>query len=295
MKFGGKSVGTADSIRTVFQIIKDRIDKKPIVVVSAVGGVTDLLIDCAEAAVRGEEVEEFLQKIDKKHFDILDEFKLPHELVDDRLNEYKELVNKLKEGFPINKEVMDNIQSFGERMSCKIVAAYLTQQNIKAEGYYAFDIGMITDNNHGNAEPLPEAYDNLKKNLNVDHVAIVTGFIGKNKAGIITTLGRGGSDYTAAIIGAAVGSEEIQIWTDVSGVLSAEPRVVPEAKRIDVMSFAEASELAFFGAKVLHPKTIIQAVEKNIPVVVKNTNEQENPGTKIVKERKLCTRPMEAI
>ena len=296
MKFGGTSVGTAKSIRNVHDIIKSRLKRKPIVVVSAVGGVTDLLIDCTEAAVKGEETEEFLKKIDKKHFDILNEFKLPHELVTDRLEEYKKLIEELKSGSPINKKMMDAVQSFGERMSCKIVAAYLEQQGIKAEAYYAFDVGMISDDNYGEAEPLPEAYGLLKKNLaNLNKVAVVTGFIAKNKAGEITTFGRGGSDYTAAIIGAAVKAEEIQIWTDVSGVLTTDPKIVPEAERIDELSFAEASELAFFGAKVLHPKTIIPAVDNNIPVVVLNTHDAQNPGTKIVKEIKYCTKPVKAI
>jgi aspartate kinase len=195
----------------------------------------------------------------------------------------------------MNPELLDEVQSFGERCSIRLVAAYLNKIGIKAEAKDAYDVGMITNPDYGKAEPLPDAEEKIKEEIEkVDGVPVVTGFIGKDSSGHITTLGRGGSDYTAGIIGAALGAT-VEIWTDVNGIMSTDPRVVPEAKTIPNISFNEASELAYFGARVLHPKTIWPAVKKNVPVKVLNSFEPDNKGTTIVKESTKTKEIIKAI
>jgi aspartate kinase len=291
MKFGGSSIGSAMRIRQSADIIKQRLDKQPIVVVSAVGGVTDMIIDNANSAVKGEYD---IEAIREKHTQILNDLELAEDLVNEELNEIEIIYKGLSIIKELTPKTFDIIQSFGERMSCKIVAGHLNKIGINAKPQRAYDIGMVTDNNFGCAEPLKEAYDLIKENLSeAQEVNVITGFIGKNKNNEITTLGRGGSDYTAAILGAAVGSEEIQIWTDVDGIMTCDPRVVEQAKSIKEVSFNEAAELAYFGAKVLHPKTIIPAVRNNIPVRVLNTYNPKHPGTLIV--NKVSSKGVKAI
>ncbi|HLC96425.1 MAG TPA: lysine-sensitive aspartokinase 3 [Candidatus Nanoarchaeia archaeon] len=296
MKFGGSSVKNAERISNVASIVKSRLSQKPIIVVSALGGITDLLIDTANAAREGKEFRKNLKEIAERHHSTLNDLKLDVSMVDALLQEYSAIVEEIGKIKEITPALMDQIQSFGERMSARIVAAAFNKLGIKAEAYDAYDIGLITNDDHGNAEPLEEAYPLIKKRLEGKRsVPIITGFIAKNKAGTITTLGRGGSDYTAAIIGAAVDADEIQIWTDVNGVMTTDPRIVPHARTIPEISFNEASELAFFGAKVLHPKTILPAVEKNIPVKVLNTYEPDNKGTTVVKEATQTKGAVKAI
>ena len=293
MKFGGTSVGSAERMKVVLDIVKDRLDKKPVVVSSAVGGVTDKLIDGAKKALEGEII---MDEIREKHMTIIKDLGLPEDVVDKQLEELKELFHVISETKEYTKKIYDTLVSFGERMSTRMLEAYFNKEGIKAKQYDAFDIGFVTDDNHGDAEILEETYRNIKINLtDFDSVPIVTGFIAKTKEGEITTLGRGGSDYTAAIIGSAIDADEIQIWTDVNGVMTTDPRIVNSAKTIPKLSFAEASELAFFGAKVLHPKTIIPAVDKNIPVKVLNTHEPDNAGSVILNDCGECSTTIKAI
>ncbi|PLW80088.1 hypothetical protein C0585_04180 [Candidatus Woesearchaeota archaeon] len=164
-----------------------------------------------------------------------------------------------------------------------MVSANLNKLGFESTHHPAYTIGMLTDNKFGDAQPLSIAYQKIDENLqNIEGIPIITGFIGKNLDGRITTLGRGGSDFTAAIVGASINADEIQIWTDVDGVMTTDPRICSNVQPISEMTFNEAAELAYFGAKVLHPRTIIPAVEKNINVVVKNTMNQDHPGTTIV-------------
>ncbi|MBW2975458.1 lysine-sensitive aspartokinase 3 [Candidatus Woesearchaeota archaeon] len=295
MKFGGSSLGDAKRIKNVCSIIKSRLGDKPIVVLSAVQGVTDMLIDTAKKAENGEDVSKGLDEIRKRHYDVLKELDLDIHLVDEQLEGYKCVVDKISIIKKTNPELMDDVQSFGERMSVRIVAAYLNKTGIEAQAYDAYNIGMITTPDYGKAEPLPDTEERIEEEIRkVKGIPVVTGFIGKDSAGNITTLGRGGSDYTAAIIGAAVG-ETIEIWTDVNGIMSADPRVVKEAKTIDKVSFDEASELAYFGARVLHPKTIWPAIKKNIPVRVLNSFEPKHKGTTIVNEASKSRDVIKAI
>ncbi|MFC1691714.1 aspartate kinase [Nanoarchaeota archaeon] len=295
MKFGGTSVGSAERIKIVADIIKNRVDKKPVVVCSAVGGITDKLIAAANAAAGGK-VD--TQEIDTKHIKILTDLELELDIVKDELEELKSELEEIKTLKEVSPKSWDTIVSFGERMSVKIVAAYLNKIGVKSESFNAYDIGMELEGDHGNGDIVPAAYDELRRNIeHLDIVPIITGFIGKTKDGDIITFGRGGSDYTCALIGAAISAEEIQIWTDVHGVMSTDPRVVENAKTINELSFPEASELAYFGAKVLHPKTILPAVEKGITVRVLNTYDPDHPGTAIMKEttKKDTKHPLKAI
>ncbi len=285
MKFGGTSVGSAERIKQAAGIIRDNIELKPVVVLSAVGGITDKLIEAGNKAVLGHVS---VEEIRKKHKEILSDLGLDTGLVDAELLEFE---NHLK-GISMLKELslrsMDLVQCFGERMSVKIMAAHMQKLGIKAKAFNSYDLGFLTDSNFGEATPDDNSYPEVNKNIidyiNQGGVPLITGFIGKDSNGAITTLGRGGSDYTAALIGLIIEADEIQIWTDVDGVLSCDPKMASNVKNIEELSFNEAAELSFFGAKVLHPKTIWPAVEKNIPVKVLNTHNPTHPGTTILKQ-----------
>ena len=278
MKFGGTSVGNADRITHTVDIIKSYAGKKPVIVVSAVGGITDRLIELANAA-KGKR-KEILEAIRKIHNDIINELGLDESILEE---DFKELDNLINNNKTVDAEILDQFQTFGERMSSKIVAMQLNKMGVTAQAFNAWDLGFATTDEFGNAEPLEETFSNLNNNIKkLNVVPVITGFMGKTKNGEIATLGRGGSDYTAAIIGNAVDADEIQIWTDVDGIMSTDPKIVSNAMPLEEVSFAEASELAYFGAKVLHPKTIIPAMKKNIPVRVLNSFSLKNKGTVIL-------------
>lgn len=282
MKFGGTSVGNAERIANVADIIKSNIDRKPVVVVSAVTKITDALIRLGKECAQNKGDETF-ESIKKTHCEILEKLGIDKNLLDDDLDDLENLVVEIKSEKNIDAKRLDEIQSFGERMSSKIVAAQLNKIGIGAKAFNSYELGFLTDSEFGNAEPLEIAYQHLKKNIQeFKIVPVITGFIGKTEQGEITTLGRGGSDYTAAVVGAAINASEIQIWTDVNGIMSTDPKIVGNARTIDKVSFAEASELAYFGARVLHPKTILPAMKKNIPVKVLNSFNPKNEGTAIL-------------
>jgi len=280
MKFGGTSVGSADMMKRVADIVKSRLDKKPVVVVSAMSGITNMLVKITESLGDESAVNSLLAEIESKHNIAISNLGIQKDVISTVFQELGDTVGKYNSSSP---EVSDHILSFGERFSIRMVSAYMNNNGLKARFFDAWDIGMITDDNFGEAEPLASSYKKIKSALqNVKEIPVITGYIGKTSSGKVTTLGRGGSDYTGAIIGAAVDSEEIQIWTDVNGIMSCDPRIVKTARTVSMMSFDEAAELAFFGAKVLHPKTILPAVKRNIPVRVLNTFEPDNPGTVIL-------------
>jgi len=294
MKFGGTSVGGADEIRNVAEIVKSNLVRKPVVVVSAVKKITDRLIELANLAKEGNGDEVF-STIKNTHYGILEELSLEKNLLDKDFNELQKAVESVN-GKMVDPKTMDLFQSFGERMSSKIVAAQLSRNNMEAQAFNAYDLGLITNSDFGNAEPLEEAFNNLDNSIKkIKVIPVITGFIGKTREGEITTLGRGGSDYTAGIVGAAINAGEIQIWTDVDGIMSADPKIIGNARTLEQVSFAEASELAYFGAKVLHPKTIIPAMEKNIPVRVLNTFNPKGNGTLILNEVEKSKQTVKAI
>ena len=294
MKFGGTSLGNAERIRKTADIVKFQIDRHPVVVVSAVAKTTDALIKLANEASNGRG-NDILENIRNIHHKILSELNIDNSLLEEDLTELSHLVNETRSAGKLDARILDCLQSFGERMSSKIVAAHLNKQ-INSKAFNSWELGFLTTNNFGNAEPLEASYSSLKSNIaKLDAVAVVTGFIGKAENGEITTLGRGGSDYSAAVIGAAIDAEEIQIWTDVNGIMSTDPKIVPNAKPIRQVSFAEAAELAYFGAKVLHPKTILPAMRRNIPVRVLNSFNPEDRGTTIVSKPVIREKTVKAI
>ncbi len=283
MKFGGTSVGNAKAIREVAAIVKARVKLRPVVVVSAVSGITDTLIRLAKASAEGKGAD-ILESIRGRHSDLLADMKLSPSLLADELGELEKLAVSVRRGkTKLTKKTMDLFQSFGERMSSVIVSAELRKSGVPSKAFAAYDLGMITNDDFGDAEPLPSSFALLKKKVNaLKVVPVVTGFIGKTKKGEITTLGRGGSDYTAAILGAALKADAIQIWKEVDGFLTTDPRIVPGAKVVHELAFEEACELAYFGAKVLHPKTILPAMEAGVPVQILNTFKPDGRGTTIV-------------
>jgi len=286
MKFGGTSVGSAERIRNAAEIVKSRIVKKPVVVVSAVTKITDALIKLANESANGNGDGVF-QGIKNVHIQILRELGINENLLNNDFKEIAALMKSAKSAGNSDAKMMDSFQSYGEQMSSKIMAEQLNNAGIRAKAFNSWEIGFITSPDFGNAEPLESDYGKMGENIaSLNLVPVITGFIGKTEKGEITTLGRGGSDYSAAIIGAAIGAEEIQIWTDVNGIMTTDPKIVKSAKTIEVVSFAEASELAYFGAKVLHPKTMLPAMKKNIPVRVLNSLNPENEGTLILSKTK---------
>lgn len=290
MKFGGTSVGSADAMRRTAELIERARHTGPVVVVvSAMSGVTDKLLAIAEAARTRSEDPLVLVDALRAHHDAtcrgleLDE-------VDELLAPIDDLRDVLR-GVALLRELTgrsrDYIVSHGEMLSARMMAALLTARGLPARAIDGWDAGIVTDESHGAAAVLAETWSRIPSAVTgVDTVVpVVTGFLGGTAAGERTTLGRGGSDYSAAILGRGLSASEIQIWTDVSGILSADPRLVKSAVVLPELTFEEAAELAYFGAKVIHPKTIEPAVIAGIPVRVLNTFEPDHPGTRIVKTR----------
>ena len=281
MKFGGTSVGNADAISHVASVVRHSLARKPVVVVSAIMKITDALIRLAEELSKGTG-RDTAQLIRSVHEHTSETLGIDQHICAQELRELEQLANASR-GVPLDAKRLDLFQSFGERMCAKIVAAKLSKDGIAARAYNAWDVGMITDDHFGGAEPLASSYALIKEGIaKINEVPVVTGFIGKTEAGEVTTLGRGGTDYTTSIIGAAIGAEAIQIWKEVDGIMTTDPRIVPEARVVPELAFEEACELAYFGAKVLHPKTIMPAMKAHIPVEVRNTFKPELPGTTIV-------------
>ncbi len=290
MKFGGTSVGTAESIRETCRIITERKDKKPFVVVSAHNSptcrMTDTIIRSGSEALAGNDNPEAV--INLQH-QICTDLNLPITLVDDLLKRYSNLLTGIKMIGELSERTFDLLMSFGERMSHRVVAEVINREfDAEAVAVSAMDLGLLTDANYGNAQPDESSYPQIKQNVEAvgDKIIITTGFMGLSPEGHIATLGRGGSDFSATIFGAALNAEEVQIWTDVDGVMTADPKVAPGAETIPELSFLEASELSWYGAKVLHPATMIPAKKHNIPVRVLNTHKVSAPGTLIVSNLK---------
>jgi len=300
MKFGGTSVQDAASIRSVIDIVKKKGAQMPLVVVSAVAGATNQLLEAAHLAVSGQKhnAEAILHRLRERHLSIARELthnEVELQSLEGHLSEVFEKLTNLVDGIALLGELtprsLDLFASQGELLSSRLVVQAAREAKMNAHWLDAREV-MITDDQFGAAVPDTNTLQvrSREKILPLQHKghAIITqGFIGSTNEGITTTLGRGGSDYTAALLGAALEAEIIEIWTDVDGVLTTDPRMVKNAKRVKSMSFQEASELAYFGAKVLHPATIIPAVEKNIPVYVYNTHNPDTGGTVITSKARL--------
>ncbi len=279
MKFGGTSVGSASKIRQVLEIVRREAERKPLVVVSALAGVTDMLVDIGQRAPRGELD---LEPLFARHRDVLSELDLETDMLDPLFADLGDLVRGMKLVGEASPRALDSLLSFGERCSARLIAAHFDAEGLRARAVDAFEAGLRTDSNFGRARPQPDDGRIAAFFAAADFVPVVTGFVAQDDNGNITTLGRNGSDYSAALFGHAVSAEEIQIWKDVDGVMTADPHLVADARPIPVMSFDEASELAYYGSKVLHPAAILPAMEKSIPVRVLNTSEPSLPGTTIL-------------
>lgn len=298
MKFGGTSVGDAECIaRTAEIITKGAREKACLAVVSAMSGVTNRLIEAANKAQTGnaQDAVAVMDAIGAQHETAL--VKLTKKVeerarVRTKLEEVLAEGRRLCEGTALLRELtprtLDAISSLGERLSAPLVSVAVEALGLPSEPIEATEL-IVTDAFHGGAEPQMDlthekSQARILPVLQKGIVPIVTGFIGATAAGQLTTLGRGGSDYSATILGAAIGADEVIIWTDVDGVLTADPRLVSEARTIPVISYREAAELAYFGAKVLHPKTLKPVVQAAIPVWIRNSFQPERLGTKITPE-----------
>src|SRR5271167_1418998 len=295
MKFGGTSVGDAACIARTAKIIADSgRGGACVAVVSAMSGVTNRLIEAAKRAGTGENGQgaAVLAALRTQHEEALKSL-IREENARKSIREEMEEVfaegSRLYEGTALLRELtprtLDAISSLGERLSAPLVAGALRELGLQSEAVDATEV-IITDSFHGGAEPLmdrtrEECEVRLKPMIEKGIVPVVTGFLGATTEGQLTTLGRGGSDYSATILGAALNADEVIIWTDVDGVLTADPRLVPEARTIPVISYREAAELAFFGAKVLHPKTLKAVAKAGIPVWIRNSFAPELRGTEI--------------
>jgi aspartate kinase len=294
MKFGGTSVGDARRMREITEIVRNCMARRPVVVASAMSGVTDLLLSTAQSALRKEtaQVREMINALSQKHSHIARALVTRPENRDELIGYHACLLEELDaiyQGVGLLAELsprsLDAIASFGERFSCSQIAAVFEDAGIAAEYVDAREL-IRTDANFGQAAvDFTVTYANIQKALaplaEKNIVPVVTGFIAATNDGITTTLGRSGSDYTGAIVGAALGSEEIWIWTDVDGVMTADPRCVAGAQHLPEISYLEAAEMSYFGAKVIHPKTMLPAIENNIPIRIKNTFNPSHPGTLI--------------
>jgi len=295
LKFGGSSVKDAERIRGLGELLKARFQggDKMTIVVSALGGATDALICLATSApVGNKDLWEDFRKLAQRHYETIEEL-FPKDGSGEVMAEVETMMDELKDiikGIQLLKEAsprtMDLVQSFGERLSATIIAAYLTQIGIPSTFTDARSL-IQTDDSFGCAKadiPITESKI-LNAYKDEDSVRVVTGFIGSTADGVTTTLGRGGSDYTAAILAACLRADMLEIWTDVDGVLTADPRIVENARTIEQLSYEEAMELSHFGAKVIYPPTIQPALARGIPIRIKNTYRPEHPGTLIGEEK----------
>ncbi|HSP13735.1 MAG TPA: lysine-sensitive aspartokinase 3 [Thermoanaerobaculia bacterium] len=298
IKFGGTSVGDAQRVANAIAIVEERREQNPIVVVSALAGVTNELVAATEAAraCDADRVAQIISAIRQRHEDValqlvqqkIDFFEAFTKQLDKQIDQIHTILRGIAMLGEITARAKDKVVAIGEKLSSVLFAYSMMMHALPGEHVDSEEV-VITDNRFGEASPLMEdtrqaARRVLLPLLERGLIPVMGGFIGRTRDGATTTLGRGGSDYSAAIIGAAAGADEIQIWTDVDGMMTCDPRLIPGARMIERISFVEAAELAWFGAKVLHPKTIAPAVEQNIPVRVLNTHNVTSPGTLITAE-----------
>jgi aspartate kinase len=299
MKFGGSSVESSEAIRRVAGIVRERLARRPVVVVSAMGKTTNKLLAIAAKAVSGDLNTAQQQLEDLRAFHIRESAGLDmNQPIAEHFNQLADLIKGLAIMGELTPRATDAISAFGERLSSLIVTAQFQHCGIAATHVDARSV-IVTDRRHTQAAPLfAKTYARLAETipaLGSQQVVVMGGFIGATEDGVTSTLGRGGSDYTASIVGAGIDAEEIQIWTDVDGMLTTDPNILPAAQHIEVCSYAEAAELAYFGAKVLHPATVLPAIEKNIPVRILNSRRPEVEGTLIVSDPPPSTTPIRAI
>jgi aspartate kinase len=310
MKFGGTSVEDPAAINRTAAIVAGRVaaGRQPVVVVSAMAKVTDQLLRAASAASQGDRTGALAisSRLRSRHRDTAAALIKNHKesaalvtWIDKKFDQLDEVLRGLAAILELTPRISDLIVSYGERLSSRMIAAAFCERGIAAVHVDAREI-ILTDSQFQKAIPLDAAIEKracekVRPLLNEGKVPVMGGFVGSNEAGITTTLGRGGSDFTGALIGGALAADSIEIWTDVDGIMTSDPRVCPDALRVKVISFEEAAELAYFGAKVLHPATILPAVKKNIPVLVLNSRNPANEGTRITSLAPHCKSPFKSI
>jgi aspartate kinase len=309
MKFGGTSVEDATAIHRMAGIVTGRRAKgmQPVVVVSAMAKVTDQLLAAAAAAARGDRsgALAITARLRHRHQETAcallsaETVGALNKWLDAEFDALDEILRGLSAVGELTPRISDMIVSYGERLSSRMIAEAFKERGLDGVHVDARQC-IVTDAQHGKAIPQDALIEQRLK----EHVMPLTmegrtvvmgGFIGSTEKGVTTTLGRGGSDFTAALVGGGIDAGAIEIWTDVNGIMTTDPRVVPEALRVKTISFEEAAELAYFGAKVLHPATILPAVKKNIPVLVLNSRNPENEGTRIISLAPHCRTPFKCI
>ena len=309
MKFGGTSVEDAKAMERTAAIVRGRRERglEAVVVVSAMAKVTDLLLAAAAAAGRGDKVGALAiaARLRLRHNDtaaaLLEEtrFVAMHAALHAEFDALDDLLRGIAAVGELTPRTNDLVVSFGERLSSRMVAAAFEQRGLNGVAVDARTC-IITDTHYGKAAPLEDLIELKLRELVLPlllegKTPVMGGFIGATETGITTTLGRGGSDYTAALVGGGLHAGAIEIWTDVNGIMTTDPRICPDALRVKTISFEEAAELAYFGAKVLHPATILPAVQKSIPVWVLNSRNAENEGTQITAMAAKCASPFKSI
>jgi aspartate kinase len=300
MKFGGSSVADAERIRHVAGIVKSLLERRPALVLSAMGDTTDHLLAAGEAAYRQGTVS--VKRIEDHHLETMKNLKLPAQ-AQKEIKPLLEELGSLLSGIALIKELTgrtrDYLVSFGERLSVRIAAAYFNTLGINARAFDAWELGFVSDSAYTAAELVKESWDRIPEKIGPlvknGVLPVITGFIAKDADGNITTLGRGGSDLSATMIAASCGAEEAQVWKDVDGILTADPRIVKKAKPVEAVTYEEAAELAYFGAQVLHPRAMQPCMKTGTAVLVKNSYNPAAPGTRIISSLEKRNAPVRAI
>ncbi|MDR3147041.1 MAG: aspartate kinase [Treponema sp.] len=299
MKFGGTSVADAVCIRRVADIVKTQLEKHPVLVLSAMGDTTDQLLEAAGLAYHKAQVS--LGAIEKLHLETIKNLGLGalEGEIGPLLDELRSLLTGISQIRELSRRTKDYLLSFGERFSVRIMAAYLASQGIVARAFDSWELGFVSNSNYTSAELGKESWRLIPAKVlplvEQGLLPVVTGFIARDTEGIITTLGRGGSDLSATMLAAACKADEVQIWKDVDGILTADPRIVKNAKPVETVTYEEAAELAYFGAQVLHPRAMQPCMKTGTPVLVKNSYNPAAPGTRIVAVPEKRTLPVRAI
>ena len=305
MKFGGTSVGSAKQIERVAAIIRHQHAAGPVVaIVSAMATITNALEDASQYAAKRErtKLDARLAHIRGIHESTMRELGASSATIDsinEKIDELEQLLDSTYALGELSPRAHDLILSYGEQLSSRLVAAVVAMQGLVARPVSATDL-IVTTHRHGAAQPyLDRSHDKtrllLLPILEAGTIPVVTGFIGSTTAGVTTTLGRGGSDYSATILGYCLDAKEVHIWTDVDGVMTADPRLIPEAQTVTQLSYSEATELSYFGARVLHPLTMTPAALKDIPIYIRNTLHPEIEGTRVSRTASPGISPIKAI
>jgi aspartate kinase len=311
MKFGGTSVGTGENIRRVADLVKQysKDDYRIAVVVSALAGVTNSLIETGCQAKKSDEkrIEVFTKELLQKHVEAASAAiksktiqKEVNQITEKTIAELEKVLTGICYVGELTPKSKDYVASFGERLSAPIVWGSIKDHKLETQCFTGKEAGIVTDSNFGDADPLMNFTTHLIRErvaplLEKNIVPVVTGFIAANQDGIATTVGRGGSDYTATILGVALKVDEVWIWTDVDGIMTADPKIVSGVRMLPQLSYQEAAEMAIFGAKAMHPRALGPVMKENIPVRIRNTANPKNAGTLITKDSAEATKVVKAV